>query len=385
MSSLNDTAENKGWGTFLVRWYRDGHRDLPWRRTKDPYAVWVSEIMLQQTRVETVRDYYRRFLARFPDAHSLAEAPEADVLKLWEGLGYYSRARNLQKAARVVDRELSGAFPCDAQSLRGLPGIGPYTAAAVASIVFGEAVPAIDGNVKRVGSRVLGIRLPIDAPEAKRLLENSLREAILGCDPGDFNQAMMELGAILCLPKNPGCAACPLAGLCDANREGDAESLPVHERKIPGKRVDVAVCLLSFQDGVLVYRREERLLHGLYVFRLLEEVTDPQTAADLLREDGLSAVFSGSMGEAKHVFTHRIWQMRLYHFRLTESPSAEWLASRGAVFANRATLDALPIPTAMKAAKRAAQNLLQTADENGPEPTREKAPAAGAKPDRPSP
>jgi A/G-specific adenine glycosylase len=354
------------WSGRLLDWYRHNRRDLPWRKTRDPYAIWVSEIMLQQTRVETVVDYYRRFMLRFPDAASLAAAPEEEVLKLWEGLGYYSRARNLQKAAKIVVQSYGGALPKDYDALLKLPGVGAYTAGAIASIAYGEARPAVDGNVKRVFARIAGERESIDRPDVQERIRRGVMEAIPPDDPGAFNQALMELGATLCSPRMPRCDNCPVNADCDAYREGDAESLPVHEKKRPGREVDVAVCLLTREGKVLAFRRQERLLHGLYVFRLEEGETDPAALARLLAEEGLAVRFRGLAGEATHVFTHRVWKMKLFHFALDAMPGERWLIERQAIPADAETLVKLPMPTAMKAAKEAVLKLMaaQTEREN---------------------
>ena len=315
--------------------------------------------MLQQTRVETVKEYFRRFIARFPDVAALAQAPEEDVLKLWEGLGYYSRARNLQKAAKVVLEQYNGQIPSEYEMLKSLPGIGEYTAGAIASIAFGIAVPAIDGNVFRVASRFYGERENIELPQTRKKLRALLMQAVSQSEPGTFNQAMMELGATLCLPKAPRCELCPLKCSCDAYAEGDAESLPVHEKKRSAKVVQIAVGLLCYQDRIAMFRRRERLLNGLYVFYLNEEETDPRRIAEQLSQDGLVVESWKALGEATHVFTHRIWQMTLYCFSLDREPGEQWIAQHDGVMADEAALQALPLPTAMKAAKAEALKLLR--------------------------
>lgn len=315
--------------------------------------------MLQQTRVETVKEYFRRFIARFPDVAALAQAPEEDVLKLWEGLGYYSRARNLQKAAKVVLEQYNGRIPSEYEMLKSLPGIGEYTAGAIASIAFGIAVPAIDGNVFRVTARFYGERENIELPQTRKKLRALLMQAVSQSEPGTFNQAMMELGATLCLPKAPRCELCPLKCSCDAYAEGDAESLPVHEKKRPAKVVQIAVGLLCYQDRIAMFRRRERLLNGLYVFYLNEEETDPRRIAEQLSQDGLAVESWKALGEATHVFTHRIWQMTLYCFSLDREPGEQWIAQHDGVMADEAALQALPLPTAMKAAKAEALKLLR--------------------------
>ena len=220
---------------LLLQWYDRVKRDLPWRRSGDPYCIWLSEIMLQQTRVETVKGYYARFLERCPTVQALAQAPEETVLKLWEGLGYYSRARNLHKAAKAIVNEHGGVFPATYEEILKLPGIGPYTAGAIASIAFGQPVPAVDGNVIRVTSRLCGIRENVGVPSVRRKLEEEAAALVPKKRPGDFNQAMMDLGATVCVPGTPSCERCPLRTLCDAYAAGDAEDLPVLPRKSPPK------------------------------------------------------------------------------------------------------------------------------------------------------
>jgi A/G-specific adenine glycosylase len=348
------------WNTKLVSWYRLNSRALQWRETGDPYAIWVSEIMLQQTRVEAVKEYYRRFMERFPSITSLAEAPQEEVLKLWEGLGYYSRARNLQKAARIVTEQYGGHLPKSYAELLHLPGIGEYTAGAIASIAYGEPKPAVDGNVKRVMARLMGERDSIDRPDVQKRLWQFTAQAIPVNDPGSFNQALMELGATLCSPRAPKCDCCPLREDCDAYREGDMETLPVHEKKRPGRTVDVAVCLLTFAGKIILFRRQEKLLHGLYVFYLVEGVYNPSVLEKQLDEEGIQAQYHGELGEATHLFTHRVWKMKLFHFSLMQTPTERWLADHHAVLADARMMGELPLPTAMKAAKATAWALMES-------------------------
>ncbi len=343
----------------MLTWYHRNCRDLPWRRTDDPYAILVSEIMLQQTRVEAVIGYYTRFLARFPDIRTLADAPEAELLKLWEGLGYYSRARNLQKTARVVMRQYDGKLPGTAEALLTLPGIGAYTAGAVASIAFGQAVLAVDGNVKRVGARLLGIRQTMESREALCMLETALQAAQPGDAPGDFNQALMELGATVCLPRTPRCAQCPIRDACDAFAEGDAEQLPIRMPRKTAQTVGVAVALLTAGGRVLTFRRSQRLLHGLRVFWLYEGESTPEALRQNLLEEGIQPDAIQDAGQARHVFTHRIWDMRLYQVPLTHMPTADWLEAHDAVAASAEDLAAMPFPTAMKAALQYALQYLK--------------------------
>lgn len=342
---------------LLLRWYDLNKRDLLWRHTHDPYSIWLSEIMLQQTRAETVKGYYARFLAQFPTVHALADAPEEQVLKAWEGLGYYSRARNLQKAARVITQNHNGVFPHTYEDILALPGIGPYTAGAIGSIAFGLRVPAVDGNVYRVASRFFGIREDVGQPRVMKQIWETVRDSMPTARTGDYNQALMELGATHCCPGTPDCAACPWSKLCDACAEGDADVLPIHEKKRPPKRMDVAVCLITHDSDILVTRRAERMLKGLYVFWLIEDETDPLRAQRLLAEGGIPCRFLGMLGQARHVFTHRIWDMQLMHFALDGTCDEAALAERSARFVCRSELTSLPFPTAMKAAVTAAGRL----------------------------
>ena len=271
----------------LLEWFHHGKRDLPWRRERSPYRVWMSEIMLQQTQVATVVPYFERWLARFPDVQSLAAAPVDDVLKLWEGLGYYRRARNLHRAAQFVASERGGVFPNTYQAWLELPGVGPYTAAAVASIVNGERVVAVDGNVKRVAARVFGLSGVVDEKEVRRLFTPYLPAQT----PGDFNEALMELGATVCTPRNPACEMCPLAKMCVALTENRVPELPTPKRGRPRPhRERYAVVDVQATRGPALWLRQrtpEEMLPGLWGFVLLEA----QPAGETLPA-------------AEHVYTH---------------------------------------------------------------------------------
>ncbi len=236
----------------LLAWYQRVRRDLPWRRTRDPYRIWISEIMLQQTRVAAVIPYYEKFLARFPDIASLAAAPEQDVLAQWAGLGYYSRARNLQKAAKQMP---GGTFPDEYTAIRELAGIGDYTAAAVASIAFGLPHAVVDGNVLRVLTRLNNDLSDVGSPKTRKRLAEQAQRLLDPSDPADYNQAIMELGATVCTPKNPDCKACPVRRWCLANEAGTAEQLPIKIR--PQKRVhlDVRLLVIQKQNRILLQQR----------------------------------------------------------------------------------------------------------------------------------
>ncbi len=334
----------------LLSWYRKTRRDLPWRRTRDPYAIWISETMLQQTRVETVIPYYERFLARFPDARSLAEAPADDVMSLWAGLGYYSRARNLQAAARQVCDEHGGRLPEDVDALQSLKGVGRYTAGAVASIAFDRPAPILDGNVIRVLARLLDLREDVAGAEVKRTLWAEAEALAEGPSPGDLNQALMELGALVCVPRAPRCLACPVMDRCAARREGSAESLPVKAKKPKPKRAR-AVCALVERAGqqrrfLAVRRPPSGLLGGLWELPGDEvglRESGPEVLARALRDRvGLSVTDVEEVGPVRHVFTHRSLRLDVYRARTGPGRVARegYDAHR---WVSRTALDGLPI------------------------------------------
>ena len=301
----------------LLSWYRANKRPMPWRDTDDSYAIWISEAMLQQTRVETVIPYWENFLQRFPDVHALATADQDDVLGAWAGLGYYSRARNLQAAARVIDEKYGGRLPEDVETLQTLPGIGRYTAGAVASIAFDHEEPVLDGNVKRVLSRFRGIREDIGRPAVIERLWAEAGRFVKGPSPGDLNQALMELGATLCTPKSPRCAACPIVSDCDAYRRGDVESLPIKARKKPALRVEAVVGLVVRRGKALAVRRpSDGLLGGLWDLPGGELAQGELPATGFkraLRERvGLAVTRVSKVGAVEHVFTHRRLTLHVY-------------------------------------------------------------------------
>ncbi len=336
----------------LLPWYEECKRTLPFRGTHDPYEIWISEIMLQQTRTETVAGYYERFLRRFPDIAALAAADEQEVLKYWEGLGYYSRARNLHRTAQLIMEKYGGNFPIDYSALRALPGIGDYTAAAISSIAFQLPYPAVDGNLTRVISRVHGIREDTDTPSVRRKILALAEENIDPYRPGDWNQALMDIGATVCVPGTPDCSRCPLAARCDANAEGDAELLPIRAAAKPPKPVDVAVGLVTHGDHIAVCRRDAALLRGLWVFLLNEGDSSPDAFEKLLPARYLAST-PRFLCEARHVFTHRIWNMRIYHLECAHS-----IPLRDGIWTDLNGLNDLPMPTAMKTARSEAVRLL---------------------------
>lgn len=305
----------------LTAWYRAGHRDLPWRRTPQPYPVWVSEIMLQQTRVQAVIPYYERFMAALPSIPALAEAPEEQLFKLWEGLGYYSRARHLQEAARVICREYGGEMPRTYEELLALPGIGPYTAGAIASIACGQVCPAVDGNVLRVLSRLFAREWDIRAQTAKRQAEREITAAMPQDHPGDCNQALMELGAMVCLPNGaPLCERCPVVDLCLAKRRGIQRQLPVREAKKARPVENRVVCLL-WKDGRLALRKrpEKGLLAGLWEF------PNYPAGEDMQEQLGVAVSHVRPLRAAKHIFTHLEWHMTGIQAETVDSGYFTWV------------------------------------------------------------
>ena len=331
----------------LLNWYDRCARTLPWRGFHDAYRNWVSEAMLQQTRVETVLSYYNAFLSRFPDLPALAAASEEEVLKAWEGLGYYSRARNLWLGARQVAAEYGGQLPRDPEKLRKIRGIGPYTAGAIASIAYDVPVPAVDGNVIRVLSRIYGIRTDALEPRTRRKIDALAASLVPSERPGDHNQAVMDLGATVCVPGTPDCASCPLTAFCDAFRRGDAADLPVLPRAKPQKVIPFAVFLICSADRVLMRCRTERLLQGLWCFPMFESAAEEADPETLIRKKlRLPCSNLREAGAARHVFTHRIWLMHI----CKTSAEAEASAPAGYEFIPLEKLKDLPLPAAMNAA-----------------------------------
>lgn len=331
----------------LLAWYDRCARTLPWRGFHDAYRTWISEAMLQQTRVETVLSYYPRFLERFPTLSALASADEADVLKAWEGLGYYSRARNLWKGAKQVMAEYGGVLPREPEKLRLICGIGPYSAGAIASIAYDVPVPAVDGNVIRVFSRLFGIRTDALEKVTRSRIE-SLAAALVPADrPGDHNQAVMDLGATVCVPGTPDCGCCPLCSFCDAFQAGDAADLPVLPKAKAQKSIPYAVLLIRSGQRVLMRQRTERLLQGLWCFPMFEGDPSPEgLQRQIEKKLRLSVSVPVDAGSARHVFTHQIWQMRLYETSADASASAP----DGYAFIPMVRLKDLPLPVAMNAA-----------------------------------
>ena len=315
----------------LLAWYDCSRRILPWREEVTPYRTWVSEIMLQQTRVAAALPYFRRFMERYPTVEDLAAGEEQELLKLWEGLGYYSRARNLQKTARIIAGEYGGRFPADRQALLRLPGIGEYTAGAILSIAFGQPVPAVDGNVLRILSRITGSQLDILDTRNKKQYSAWTEAAVPADRPGAFNQALMDLGAGVCLPgASPRCEACPLAHLCAAREAGTQALLPVRTPRKAKRAEEKTVFLLRREDGSVALRRrgDTGLLAGLWEYPNTEGLlTEPQAAA-LLRQWGLTPLRWEKSWQGKHIFTHVRWDMQGYAVTVAGDGGLEWYSQR---------------------------------------------------------
>lgn len=294
----------------LLRWFEENRRDLPWRQTRDPYAIWLSEIILQQTRIQQGWAYWERFMKRFPTVDLLAEASEDEVLRLWQGLGYYSRARNLHAAAQQIVEQ--GQFPNTLEGIRKLKGVGDYTAAAIGSIAFGLPEAVVDGNVYRVLARHFGIDIPINTTEGKKLFKQ-LAQSLLPADkPSEFNQAMMDFGAIQCTPQSPRCLLCPLAESCEALRQGKVDALPVKERKLTIKTRHLAYIYIRCEGQIAIHRRGKGdIWQGLWEPLFIEDAAIPAF-------DGrLTLLQSG----VKHVLTHRILMADFYLLETSQRPS----------------------------------------------------------------
>lgn len=344
----------------LLAWYRANARDLPWRRTEDPYRIWVSEIMLQQTRVAAVLGYYERFLCAFSTVEALAEAPEELLMKRWEGLGYYSRARNLRRAAQIVAGPLGGKFPDTYEGLLALPGVGDYTASAVASAAFGLPEPAVDGNVLRVFTRLTDCRDDIGNPKTKAAVRSELGAAMPG-EPADvriFNQALMELGAVVCVPNGPPkCGLCPLAERCLGRSRGTAETLPVKAPKRP-RRVEEKTVFLLLRDGKVALRKrpEAGLLAGLWEFPNSEGALEEAEAAAQVSRWGLSIREWRRRLTAKHIFTHVEWRMTGYALEVTGGASEDFFWAEGSA------LERLAVPSAFTRFSEEARAFLRERD-----------------------
>ena len=320
--------------TPLLNWYRQNKRELPWRDQNNAYYTWVSEIMLQQTRVEAVKPYFQRFTEELPDVRALAECPEEKLLKLWEGLGYYNRVRNMQKAACQVVELYNGVLPASYEELLSLKGIGSYTAGAIASIAYGLPIPAVDGNVLRVITRIQEDAGDIMKQSVKKQIETELKDVMPEDVPGDFNQALMELGAVICVPNGqPKCEECPVSFFCQAFHHGTIEKYPVKTQKKLRKIEKRTV--LVIQDGnytALKKRPDQGLLAGLYELPNTEGHLSQKEALEKVKALGLEPLYIEPLPKAKHIFSHIEWRMTGYRIRVA---ALEKKHTQGLIFADR--------------------------------------------------
>ncbi len=343
---------------ILAGWYKKNGRPLPWRQDRDAYKIWISEIMLQQTRIETVKPYYARFMEALPDVQALAAVEEEKLLKLWEGLGYYSRARNLKKCAAELTEHWGGRLPADYEALKRLPGIGPYTAGAIASIAYGIAVPAVDGNVLRVLSRLLLSREDIGQASVKRQAERLLTACMPAGSPGEFNEGIMELGETVCIPNGrPLCENCPVQGYCRAYQEGVQEELPVKAPKKARRQEQRTVLILLYEPlhlpenkpaGRLVgirKRPDTGLLAGLYELPSFDGCLTKEELRRSLIKEGFLAADIFAAGKARHIFSHVEWDMTGYVVQLGELPD-----TNNMIFVERERLrESYALPSAFRA------------------------------------
>jgi A/G-specific adenine glycosylase len=332
----------------LIKWYKINQRKLPWRETTNPYFIWLSEIMLQQTKVDTVIPYYLKFCKSYPSVDDLAKAQMDDVLKLWEGLGYYSRAKRLIPCAKMLVEDYRSTFPSNKEALLSLPGIGSYTAGAILGIAFNQKEPAVDGNVLRVVSRLDRMKEDITKQKTRVLVEEKLR-SILPKDMRSFNQAMMELGALVCTPKNPTCEICPIKESCSAYEVGDILEYPVKTKKTKAVMKDVLVAVIEFEGKYLMYQKEPTgLIGGFWAFphqvenesqKQLTEVEDVYETFNYQLNEGYE------IGKTKHVFSHQVWNMTVIKYEVNEyfyvdEPKMKWVSL--------IEMESLPITRVMK-------------------------------------
>lgn len=332
----------------LVEWFLQEKRDLPWRHTKEPYKIWVSEVMLQQTRVDTVIPYYNRFMEKYPTAEKLAYAPEEELLKMWEGLGYYSRARNLQAGVREVVETYGGKVPDNRVDISKLKGVGPYTAGAILSIAYGKPEHAVDGNVMRVLSRVLNIDADIALPKTKKIFEDAVTQLIDPNNTSAFNQGLMELGALICTPTSPKCLLCPVRDYCTAFHEGDPTSLPVKSKKVKTKNIDYDVFVVRDSTGrfLLEKRQEQGLLANMWQFVMIERIENEESLSKVEKQYGLvlDKQYAVPIVNFTHVFSHLKWHIES---RLVDTRKVQGDLPEGAAFFTKEQITQLPMPVPM--------------------------------------
>ncbi|RHW34770.1 A/G-specific adenine glycosylase [Lysinibacillus yapensis] len=331
----------------LVEWFHQEKRDLPWRRTSDPYKIWVSEVMLQQTRVDTVIPYYNRFLDKYPTLQSLAYAPQEELLKMWEGLGYYSRARNLQAGVKEVVEKYDAIVPDTRHDISKLKGIGPYTAGAILSIAYNKPEHAVDGNVMRVLSRVLHITEDIAVPKTKKVFEEAVDALIDEDYPGDFNQALMDLGAMICTPTSPKCLLCPVRDYCTAFQEGDADQLPIKSKKTKTKKVKFDVFVAIDKEGkyLVEKRKEEGLLANMWQFPMIELNENANSIESFQHNYNVIILEKADDKDLnfKHIFSHLTWELNCIFVQVEQQSTLP----NDALFLAMDSIQALPMPVPM--------------------------------------
>lgn len=359
----------------LLTWYDSHARVLPWRENPEPYAVWISEIMLQQTRVEAVKPYFDRWMKAFPTISSLAAATEQEVVKLWEGLGYYSRVRNIHKTAKIIMESYGGQLPPSFDELIKLPGIGEYSAGSIGSIAFQIPVPCVDGNVLRVITRITAEDADIAVAVTKKLLTGWVREIVPKDRPGDFNQSLMELGATVCLPNGqPECESCPVSFLCKAYLQNRTADFPVKKAK-PLRKKETKTVLILIQEGKIAVRKrpDNGLLAGLWEYPNYPGELNEQDIRKLLENKSLSPISLVKLKKSKHIFTHIEWHMSGYLAVLPDdNPDLQYFHESGAAYSTETEYtwvesaflrDRLTVPTAFKVYHQALLDTIQTKSE----------------------
>lgn len=333
----------------LLAWYNENKRDLPWRKGRDPYHIWVSEIMLQQTKVDTVLPYFERFTELFPTIDHLASASEEKVLKAWEGLGYYSRARNLHKGVKEVQSKYQGKVPDSKENILDISGVGPYTAGAILSIAYNKPLPAVDGNVMRVISRIYNLFDDISKGKTRSKIENIVEQLIPEEIPGDFNQALMELGALICTPKSPHCLLCPVLELCEGRKEGNEEKLPIKAKKKSPKVIYRISLVIQTEDKVvLVKRPSEGLLANMWELPSIEH-TSPlfkeEWEENIYNHFRLIPQLQEVWMNVQHTFSHIHWNLQIYELNQYEGKLPDYFT-----WINKDQLSELAFPKAYQEA-----------------------------------
>lgn len=324
--------------TELIKWYQQNKRDFPWRKDQDPYHIWISEIMLQQTTTETVIPYYNRFIETFPTIKKLAEATLEEIYKMWEGLGYYRRAKHLHESAQIIMNQYQGIFPIDYQDILSLKGIGHYTAGAISSIAYGKCIPAVDGNVLRIISRYYLIKDNIAEIKVQKYIFEIVNELIQGYDASSFNQGLMDLGATICKPVHPLCKDCPIKKDCQAYHHHQQDVLPVSIKKIKKQEISYITGIITYQDKFLLIQNPSGgLLENLYGF-IQYDVESPYSFVSSFQEKYYQdLIIQAHIKDIKHVFSHRTWFMHVYHFVLEHEIEGMYTLEE---------IEALPLSTA---------------------------------------